>query len=172
MKGARRIAFCGMSAALCVVLLVLGGWSGVGIYAAPMLAGMCLWPVGREYGVKYHLTMWAAAGLLSMFLIPDLEESLMFLGFFGWYPALRPALARLPKGVRLAVKFAVFNAAVVGLEALLLLVLAPAQESAGLLAVLWMLGNLVFAAYDHRLIPRVELLYERRLRKVLFPGGR
>lgn len=171
MKGAKRAAYCGMSVALCVVVLVLGGWSGVGTYAAPMLAGVCLLPVGREWGARYQMAMWFAAGLLSIFLIPDVEESVMFLGFFGWYPALRPALERLPKLPRLLVKLAVFNAAMVGLEALVMLALVPARESAGLLAALLALGNVTFVVYD-RLIPRVELLYERRLRKVLFPGGR
>ncbi len=169
MTNAKKVALCGMSVAICLVILLVGGWIGVGTYAAPLLAGILLCPAGKELGRKYQCVMWLAAGLLGLFLVTDLEESVLFLGFFGWYPALRPQLARLPKGVRIAVKLLIFNAAVVALEALLLLVLLPdAKTPVLLLLLLLAVGNVVFLLYD-RLLPKLELLYERRLRRVLFP---
>ena len=52
---ALKIAAGAMTAVLGVVLMVLGTAVGLGIYLSPMLAGLCLLPAGRTWGVKYHL---------------------------------------------------------------------------------------------------------------------
>lgn len=166
-KASKRTAFCGMMAALGVVVLLLGSWTGVGAYLCPMLAGLLLLPVGREWGTRYQLLLWLAIGVLCLFLLADLEESLMFLGFFGWYPALRPRLEGLPVFLRWAVKLAVFNAVIIALESLLILVLVPQEMGRGLLVLLLVLGNVTFLIYD-RLLPRAEMMYVRRLRPLFF----
>ena len=48
MKQSRRIAFCGMTTALAVVVQVLGGWLGLGTYICPMLAGLLLLPMAES----------------------------------------------------------------------------------------------------------------------------
>ena len=69
MKQTRAIALCGVTAALAVVLMTVGGLLGIGLYAAPMLAGLCLLPAGRHLGLKYHLTLWLAVSALSFLLL-------------------------------------------------------------------------------------------------------
>lgn len=167
MKQSKRAAFCGVSAALGIVIQLLGSWTGVGTYISPMLAGLLLIPVGREWGMKYQLLLWGSISLLSLFLLTDLEESLMFLCFFGWYPILRPRLEKLSGAVRWAAKLAVFNAVVLPLEALLMLVLIPESMKWEFVLVLLVLGNAVFVCYDV-LVPRVEAVYLKRLRPLLF----
>ncbi len=167
MKQAKSLAFCGMMTALGVVVMMLGGWFGLGTYLSPMLAGLLLIPVGRAWGTRYQLLLWLAVGLLSLMLVTDVEQNLMFLGFFGWYPALRPRLERLPgKALCWLVKLAVFNAVVIALEVLLLLVLVPQATEPWLLLTLLALGNVTFIVYD-RLLPRVERMYVKRLGRFL-----
>ena len=108
----RRIAVCGVAAALCVVLMVLGSALGVMTYVCPMLAGLVVGAVREELGARDALTLWAAAGLLGLLLVPELEMAALFAGLFGWYPAVRPALERLPQWRRRAVKSALFLGAV------------------------------------------------------------
>lgn len=162
MKQTKALAFCGIMTALGVVILLLGGFLGVGTYAAPMLVGLMLLPVGSGYGTKYHVLVWLGVGVLALILVSDVEESLMFLGFFGWYPILRPRLQRLPKVLGWVAKFALFNGVLVALEALVLLVLAPEALEASFLVVLLAMANLVFFVYD-LVIPRVATNLERRL---------
>lgn len=164
MRGSgKKVALCGLLAALGVVILLLAGWIGIGTYAGPLLAGLLLVPVQREYGGKIALTLWAAMGLLSLFLVPDVEESLMFLAFFGWYPAVRPRFEKLPAVPRWVVKELVFNAAMIAVEALMVFVLAPEAVSWGMVLVLLALFNLIFLVYD-RALPQVEQLLARRLK--------
>ena len=161
----RRMALCGMTAALGVVLMILGALLELGMYVCPMFVGLCLIPIGNRWGVKYQLVLWAAIGLLCLMLVSNLEQNLMFLGFFGWYPALRPRLQRLPALPRLLVKLALFNAIVIAIEALLVLVVAPEIMGAALTAVLLILGNITFLLYDFA-IPRFEWLAAKHLKKL------
>ena len=167
MKNAKRVAFCGVMTALCVVLLTVGALSGVGSYAAPMLAGLCLAPVGWEWGKKTQLAIWIAVSLVGAMLIPDPETILFFAAFFGWYPAFRESLGKFPPPVRLLLKLLVFNLTAVGCELLVIRVLAPEAIEPWLPAVLLIGGNLAFLLYD-AILPRLELLYAVRLRKLLF----
>lgn len=162
MKQTKRIAFCGMMTALGVVILLLGGFLGIGTYAAPLLAGLLILPAGKRWGVKYQVLLWLAIGLLGLFLVSDVEESLMFLGFFGWYPIVRPALQKLPKLLGWVVKFLVFNVPVIALETVLILFLVPEDMGAGLALLLLALANVTFLIYDLA-IPRVVRVLLQRL---------
>ena len=75
--------------------MILGSMLGVATYAMPMIVGLMLIPLGKRYGIKYHLTTFAAIALLSLMLVSDVEQSLLFAAFLGWYPAVRPWLQRI-----------------------------------------------------------------------------
>ena len=152
MKQTRALALCGVTAALAVAVMAAGGVLGIGTYISPLIAGMCLLPVGSLLGKKYHITLWLAVSALSFLLVPDIEQSLMFLCLFGCYPVLRPLFERLPRIPRLLCKLLFFNAVTIALEALVML----------LLVLLLVLGNVVFVLYDV-LIPRIAYLLNKRL---------
>lgn len=164
-KQSKRMAVCGLMTALGVVLMFLGALLGLGTYLIPMLLGMCLSPIGREWGKMYPILLWLAIGLLSLLLVSAPEQNLMFLGLFGWYPILRPTLQRLQKFLRIAVKFFIFNAAVIALEALLVFVLVPEALGTGLTVLLLVLGNVTFFVYDLA-IPRFEILVSKYLKNI------
>ena len=167
-KQTRKIALGALFTALGVTLMLLGAAIGIGTYAAPMLAGLLLLPLGARYGTKYQLTVFAATALLSLLLVAEAELKLMYLGFFGWYPAVHPFLERQRSIVRVVAKFSLFNAAVIAAEALALFVFAPEVPGGGFLLLLLALGNVVFFLYD-RAIPRLAQMGTRYLRR-LFPA--
>ena len=157
----RRMAFCGVLVSLAAVLLILSTPS--------ILAMVVLLPVRLEYGTRTAATAYAAAALLSLPLAANLEAALVYL-FFGWYPMLRPRIAALPSRLlRLAVRLAVCNTAMLLLYGLVWRLLGLPAESGGPLwtALLLVLGSLVFLLTD-RVIERMERLWRLRLRKRFF----
>ena len=117
-----------MLSALSVVVLLVGNVLQIGTYAAPMLASFLLIPVLEDYGKKYALLLYAVVSLLSLFLVPDKELVLFYVLVLGYYPVLRVRLNNIRRGVlRWVAKFGCFNAAVVVMYALLIVVLAPPE---------------------------------------------
>ena len=165
MSPAKRVAVCGLMIAADVVIMILGAAIGIGIYIAPMLAGLLLLPIGNSMGRRYQFLCYAAISLISILLVPDPEAVLMFVGFLGWYPIARPRLQKLPKLLRLPLKLALFNFIMIGIQALLMLVLVPGTETGWFLILLLGLGNLVFLLYD-KLIPKFLLLLHHYLGRI------
>ena len=142
----QKIALCGVLSALSVVVLLVGNVLQIGTYAAPMLASFLLIPVLEDYGKKYALLLYAVVSLLSLFLVPDKELVLRWMAKFGC-----------------------FNAAVVVMYALLIVVLAPpelvqefAAEGTPMLLALLALGNLSFWLCD-RALTAITPLYRQRI---------
>lgn len=159
-NSAKRMALCAMMAALCVVLMVLGAVLELGMYAAPMLAGLCFIPIGQKYGTKYHVLLFIASALLCFMFVPNMEQNLIFAGFLGWYPIARPALQKIPKVLRLIVKLLLFNALIIAIEWLVIKVLVPDVIGGALLWVMLILGNVTFLAYDF-MLPRLQAFLAR-----------
>ena len=165
-----RIALCGVLSALSVVVLLVGNVLQIGTYAAPMLASFLLIPVLEDYGKKYALLLYAVVSLLSLFLVPDKELVLFYVLVLGYYPVLRVRLNNIRRGVlRWMAKFGCFNAAVVVMYALLIVVLAPpelvqefAAEGTPMLLALLALGNLSFWLCD-RALTAITPLYRQRI---------
>ena len=116
--------------------------------------------MGQKYGRKYHITLYVATSALCLLLVPNMEENLVFIGLFGWYPILRPCLQKLPNILRWISKLAIFNAVIILIEWLVMSVLAPEAVGQILLWVLLILGNITFLAYDF-MIPKMEILMGR-----------
>ena len=165
MNHTKKIALGGVTAALALVLLLIGGALGIGAYAAPMLAGLILLPAGRLLGAKLHTVLWLAVSLLAFVLVPDAETALMFFAPFGCYPIVRPLLGRLPAPLQLPAKLLFFNLVTVALQLLLMLLLVPQALEMWLLLLL-LAGNVVFLLYD-RLLPIAEEKLTRRLSRLL-----
>ena len=91
----RKTAFCGVLAALSVVLMLLGSALQVGTYAAPMLAAFLQIPVLEEYGSRSALLLYTASAVLALLLVPETELALFYLLAVGYYPSLRVALRRV-----------------------------------------------------------------------------
>lgn len=166
MKKTKAVATCGLLTALSVVLMLIGHIIDIGLYAAPMLAGLCLLPVGRNYGVRYQITVWLAISVLSFILVPNIEENLTFLLIFGLYPILRDRFSRLGKVIGTLVKFLYFNVIFTAIEMLMLFVIAPEAIDLPLMLLLLACGNLMFIAYDF-ILPKMEYLLNRYLGKLM-----
>ena len=154
-RRSRRAALCGLLAALALVLLSLGSVIPLATFAAPLLAMVCLLPVLLEYGAGTALLLYAGTALLALMLCAD-KELALFYAFLGWYPALRPRLAPLPRPLRAAVKAGLFALALTAMYALARYVLRLeaaelSRYAAPMAAALLALGVGVCLAFDRAL---------------------
>jgi len=161
----KRLAACALVTSLCVVVMLLGAVLELGIYAAPMVCAVALLPVGQKYGRKYQLLVWLAVSLLSFMMVPNPEQNLLFFGIFGWYPIARPVLQRFPRMLRIVFKLALFNAVVIAVEALVMLVLVPESMGLGLMLVFILLMNILFLCFD-RILPLAEYFMTRLIKYI------
>ena len=166
MKHTKLIALGGVTAALSVVLMLAGSLIGIGTYAAPMLAGLALLPAGEKGGRKLHALLWLIVSILSLVLVPDVEASLLFLCPFGCYPLLRPMMENLPRGLRFAAKALFFLVSTLAAEAALLLFVPPEVMPVWMIALLIVLGCLMFVLYD-RVMPRAQMILTQKLARML-----
>ena len=169
----RRVAMCGLMAALGTVLLLAGALP-FAAYCAPVLAMLPLLPVADAYGDGAAVCVYGVISALGLLLSVEGEAAVLYL-FLGYYPVLRHVIGRLPGRVlRLAAKLAVCNAAMALTwgGALLLFRLPILPEGAGAPYLLTLLGlwNVTFLLLD-RALGRLEIVCRRRWRR-LFPKGK
>ena len=169
-RQSRRIALCGLMTALAVVILSLGGLIPLTAIAFPMLAMLCLMPTVCDYGARTALVQFAATAVLGLLLCADPEASLLYV-FLGWYPALRPALEKLPRIPRTVLKAAVYCAATTAMYAVILFLFrmeAVAEEfaaySAAMIVLLLALGCVTFLFFD-RALGLLSSVYRQKRRR-------
>jgi len=169
-KLTHAMAFCSLMAALGAALMTTGGMIPVLTYCSPLLAGVLLIPVLREYGEKWAWLTWLVTALLSLILSVD-KEAALFYCFLGCYPILRRCFNRVrPKMLSRPLKLLYILAALAGLYALILLVLGldigmEDLESLGQYTAAsgFLMLTVTMLLYD-RVLTNLEILYERRLR--------
>ncbi|MBE6886391.1 MAG: hypothetical protein E7486_05505 [Ruminococcaceae bacterium] len=171
---AKRIALCGISAALSLLFMFLT-WFPFATYALPAIAGLILVVPVIEYNRRVALVAYVAVSILSLLIAPDREAALLFVAFFGYYPILKSLLEKIPSRVaEWVLKMVIFNGAVVAAYAVVihLFQMADLLEEFNEygnwgVPVLLAAGNVVFILYDIA-ATQVISFYLAKWRKLLF----
>ncbi len=146
----RRIAVCGVFAALSVAFMLMGSVMPFFTYLAPAVSGILILPVAIEYKFSSAIVLFSAVSFLCFILVPNKES------FLGWYPCVRLKLEKISnKILLLIIKFTIFNASIAAACALVFFVISIDQlitefESAGtlFLIVFFLACNATFYIYD------------------------
>ena len=169
-KKSHTVALCGIFGALALTVMLLGNLLPLATYLSPMLAGLLVLPVVCEAGRGTGWLFYTGIALLSLLLLADKEAAILFCAFLGYYPLAKFSLEKLPRPLRILLKAALFNTAVIAAYRLMLHLFGMAalqQEFAamtgGWLAALLVLANVTFWMYDLA-VARVFALYIRVLR--------
>lgn len=155
---ARSMAICGVTAALAVVIICLGGLIPVATYVCPMMCAVLLNEVLGLCGSRMAWAWYGVVAILSLLLGPDKEGAGVFL-FLGYYPIVKPKLDAIHLG--LLWKLVLFNTATCALYAALIFlvgmgeIISEFQElGVVMLVVLLLLGNVTFFLLDKLLSRR------------------
>lgn len=172
------MAYCGMTAALCVALMLLGTIIPIAMFIAPAVASFLIATVCMECGITMAWTAYAAVSLLGLLFVPDKEIALIFTVLLGYYPLVKPRFDRIrPRALQLVCKLLLCNAAVLAMYGLLL-VLVPAgsvsqelRTTALAMSLLTLgMGNVAFVLYDRalcNLLLLYKLKWQPKLHKML-----
>ena len=161
------MAYCGMAAALCVALMLLGAVIPIAMFIAPALAGFLIATGCVE-----------AVSLLALLFVPDKEVALIFVFLLGYYPLAKPRFDRIrPAVLRCVCKLLLCNAAVLAMYGLLLVLIPAGSISQELRTTAWIvtlstlaMGNVAFLLYDralHNLHMLYRLVWQPKLHRML-----
>ena len=180
MKGRKSwaMAYCGMAAALCVALMLLGAVIPVLMFIAPAVASFLIATVCMECGKTMAWTAYGAVSVLALLFVPDKEEALTFVFLLGYYPLVKPRFERVrPALLRGAAKLALCNGSILLLYGLVLLLVPGGSISQDLKATAQAvslttlaMGNVAFLLYDRALRNMLQvyrILWQPRLHKML-----
>ena len=172
------MAYCGIVAALCVALMLLGAVIPIAMFIAPAVAGFLIATVCVECGMQMALTAYAAVSLLALLFVPDKEVALIFTVLLGYYPLVKPKFERIrPALLRGVCKLLLCNGAVLAMYGLIYLLVPMGSISqelrttamAATLVTLAM-GNVAFLLYDralHNMLMMYRLVWQPKLHKTL-----
>jgi len=175
-KSSTRIALGGISASLCLVVMLTTALLPFATYALPALAGIMLIPLALELGAKTAWVCYAAVAILSLLIVPDREAALMFIAFFGYYPIIKIKLDGIKNRFgRRFLKVLIFNSAMIMAYTAVIYIFGMTyliEEFSNYFG--WMLlitANIFFPIYELAL-HNMYRLYIYRIRKTLFKPKR
>lgn len=109
------VSLCGIMCGLALALMFILGMIPSFEYITPAAAGILIWVVREQLGVKYGLVSYLAVGILCMLLTMNYEVSMMYLILLGYYPILREYFQKVPTILlRTVTKLALFAVTAVG----------------------------------------------------------
>lgn len=172
------MAYCGIVAALCVALMLLGAVIPIAMFIAPAVAGFLIATVCVECGLQMALTAYAAVSLLALLFVPDKEVALIFTVLLGYYPLVKPKFEHIrPALLRGLCKLLLCNGGILLMYGLVLLLIPGGSISQEMrttaLAVsltTLAMGNVAFLLYDralHNMLQVYRILWQPRLHKML-----
>ena len=172
------MAYCGMAAALCVALMLLGAVIPVLMFIAPAVASFLIATVCMECGKTMAWTAYGAVSLLGLLFVPDKEEALTFVFLLGYYPLVKPWFERIrPALLRGLAKLGLCNGSILLMYGLVLLLVPAGSISQDLKATALAvslttlaMGNAAFLLYDralHNMLQVYRILWQPRLHKML-----
>ncbi len=173
-----QVAYCGMAAALCVALMLLGTIIPIAMFIAPAVAGFLIATVCVECGSTMAWTAYAAVSLLGLLFVPDKEIALIFTVLLGYYPLVKPRFDRIrSRLVQLLAKVLLCNGAVLLMYGGILLLIPASNLSQELrttaltlAAATLLIGNVAFVLYDRALrnmLALYRMVWQPKLHKML-----
>lgn len=171
---AKQIAFGGVMSGLSLLFLFASAVLPVLEYTSPAFAGAVLGCVLIEINKKTAVSAFVAVSILSIFVVPNKEVAILFIGFFGFYPIVKSLIERIYKTLlRRTVKALVFNVCIILAYQVVIRVVGLEEafsdfETFGKWSgvILLVAGNIAFVLYDI-VLTRGYALYINRLSKRL-----
>ena len=163
-----KVAYPAILGALSLVLTYVGSIAPSGRWGIVAVAGLFPAAAVISVGLKAGVLCWAGASVLALLLIPDKLCALMYAILFGLYPVVKVLIERLRRRVpECLLKLVFFNAAFsVLFLTMKAAVIGSLPAAFSVVWVLYLVGNIVFLAYDFGFSKLISL-YIARIDRVM-----
>lgn len=170
-----RVALGGICAAVCLLLMFSSSFLPGLSYAIPVFAGVLMVVMIVETDSRWAIADYCAVSLLCLFITPNIEASLLFILFMGYYPILQFRLTKFKsKLLKWIVKLVVFNIAIVIYYNLFKFIFTSVDMMEGTeffgkyaLALLWAEAQICFIVYDRFLSLTIDVYINWFRKKIL-----
>ena len=170
-----RVALGGICAAVCLMLMFFSTFLPGLSYTIPVFAGVLMVVMIVETDIKWALATYCAVSLLCMFITPNIEASLLFILFMGYYPILQFWLADKKNKVLVwTVKLVSFNLAIIIYYNLFKFLFTSVDMMEGseflgkfALPALWLEAEILFFVYDRFLSLIIDVYISWFRKKIL-----
>lgn len=174
-NAAFRVALGGICAAVCLLMMFCSAFLPGLSYAIPVFAGVLMVVMIVETDSRWAVATYCAVSLLCIFITPNIEASLLFILFMGYYPILQFWLRKKKSRPLIwAVKLCVFNLAIVIYYNLFKFIFTSVDMMEGTeffgkyaLLVLWAEAEVCFLVYDKFLTMIVDVYINWFRKKIL-----
>ncbi|MCH5203386.1 MAG: hypothetical protein J1F03_01500 [Oscillospiraceae bacterium] len=117
------VALCGIMSGLALAVMFVFGFVPTFEYVTPAFAGVLIYVIRENLGVKYGLVSYIAVGILCLLITSNYEVAMLFIFLLGYYPILREYLQKIKFSLlRGLVKLAVAVTATAGCYSILIFV--------------------------------------------------
>lgn len=164
-RRARRIAFCGVFAALSMVILYIGGFTVLDL-SILVICSLVTAIVAVETGAKTGWLYAAVTSALALILLPEKLYAIEYIFFSAVYPMVRPLFSRFPARLAFVLRVAVLEAMLCICISLGQFVLMVGDEFFTLGSVTLIGGCAFFILYEFAL-SRVMVFYFVKVRNKL-----
>jgi len=161
----KKIALCGVFAALCLAMLWLLGLSALDL-SVLVLCSLMTMLLTVETGDKMTWIYAAVTGVLALLLLPSKLYAVEYVCFAAVYPILKLYIERLPSLPAFLVKISLLDSMLLLCIVLGKLVFVGSEEAFPLSVITLVAGSAVFIVYDLALTTCISW-YIVKLRKKL-----
>ena len=143
-----------------------------------LISGVCIALVAEKIDIGYATSVYAAASILVLLLIPDKEAAVIFITVVGYYPIYKKLVERSRKNflksntAKLIMKLIFINICCVIYFVVTIYLLGVPKDSFAigdvyLPGIFLIMGNIICLMYD-KALDNLIILYKYRFRKNIF----
>ena len=164
----RQLVCCAILSALSVVLLLIGGISGILDLTALVVAGMCVAFAVIEIDTGHAWLVWAVTAVLSLLILPTKEIAVLYL-MGGMYPIAKSSFEQYYPLYSWIFKLSLFNTVQLFFILIAQKILGLSGLGYDFTAASILIGNAGFLLYDFALSVFITFYMVRLRRRIRLP---
>lgn len=168
MKKSFQIAAGGITAALSIVLMFLGGVLWIFAYVFPIICSLLMAIIIENIDKKTAWVVYSVVSIISIVFVADKECASIYVLFFGYYPMVYSKISVIKSSIiKWLIKLLNFNGAMVGVQLICIYIFGiPFDNELGKwgIPIFFITANIMFLAYE-KLMQILLIIYRKKFKR-------